>query len=712
MLRIAVQSKGRLYDETMMLLEEAGIKLNKAKRTLLLSAKDFPVEVLFLRDDDIPQSVANGTADVGIVGENEYVEKGSEAELIKRLGFSKCRLSLAIPKDEDYNGVTWFEGKTIATSYPGILKTFLQEKGIKANTHVITGSVEIAPGIGLADAIFDIVSSGSTLVSNQLKEVEVVMQSEALLIGNKDLTDEKREILNELLFRFEAIQMAEGKKYVLLNAPKDKLDEIIEVLPGMKSPTVTPLANGEWVSVGDSRETFLGNHRETEILGCRRNLGIANRENDIIIGIGMEIIKYPEYTEWKNISKRATMDVSTLFDTVRQVLDDVRINGDAAIRKYEKQFDKVDLTNLLVSEEEIAEAESLVSEDLKQAIRTAKENIETFHASQRFEGKKIQTAPGVVCWQKAVPIEKVGLYVPGGTAPLFSTVLMLAVPAQIAGCKEIVLCTPPSKTGKIHPAILFAAKVAGVNKICKVGGSQAIAAMAYGTESIPKVYKIFGPGNQYVTAAKQWVSLKEVAIDMPAGPSEVEVIADEFANPDFIAADFLSQAEHGVDSQAILVTTTEAIVEPVVKAIEEQLKRLPRLEITEKALAHSRIIVLKNTQEVIDFTNYYAPEHLIIQTRDYGEIAEKIRNAGSVFMGPYTPESAGDYASGTNHTLPTNGYAHAYSGVNLDSFIKKMTFQEISADGIRQLGDTIRTMAANEELEAHRNAVTVRLNAL
>lgn len=269
MLRIAVQSKGRLYDETMMLLEEAGIKLNKAKRTLLLSAKDFPVEVLFLRDDDIPQSVANGTADVGIVGKNEYVEKGSEAELIKRLGFSKCRLSLAIPKDEDYNGVTWFEGKTIATSYPGILKTFLQEKGIKANTHVITGSVEIAPGIGLADAIFDIVSSGSTLVSNQLKEVEVVMQSEALLIGNKDLTDEKREILNELLFRFEAIQMAEGKKYVLLNAPKDKLDEIIEVLPGMKSPTVTPLANGEWVSV----QSVIAEKHFWEIIGKLKSLG-------------------------------------------------------------------------------------------------------------------------------------------------------------------------------------------------------------------------------------------------------------------------------------------------------------------------------------------------------------------------------------------------------------------------------------------------------
>ena len=346
------------------------------------------------------------------------------------------------------------------------------------------------------------------------------------------------------------------------------------------------------------------------------------------------------------------------------------------------------------------------------AIRRAKENIERFHASQRFEGKKVETAPGVVCWQKAVAIEKVGLYIPGGTAPLFSTVLMLAVPARIAGCGEIVLCTPPGKDGKVHPAILFAAEVAGVSRIFKAGGIQAIAAMAYGTESVPKVYKIFGPGNQYVTAAKQLVSLKDVAIDMPAGPSEVEVIADETANPDFIAADFLSQAEHGADSQAILVTASEAVVEPVVKAIREQVERLPRKEITEKALSHSRVIVLRNQEEVIDFTNQYAPEHLIIQTRDFASIAERIENAGSVFLGPYTPESAGDYASGTNHTLPTNGYAKAYSGVNLDSFIKKITFQEITADGIRALGDTIRTMAANERLEAHRNAVTIRLNTL
>lgn len=426
----------------------------------------------------------------------------------------------------------------------------------------------------------------------------------------------------------------------------------------------------------------------------------------------MEIIKYPDRTKWGELTRRGTMDVTALFGTVRNVLDDVRQEGDAAIRKYEKQFDKVDLDAIRVSEEERNEARNLVSDDLKKAILNAKQNIETFHAAQRFEGKKIETAPGVVCWQKAVPIDKVGLYIPGGTAPLFSTVLMLAVPAHIAGCREIVLCTPPGKDGKIHPAILFAAEVAGVNCICKVGGSQAIAAMAYGTESVPKVYKIFGPGNQYVTAAKQWVSLKDVAIDMPAGPSEVEVIADATANPDFIAADFLSQAEHGIDSQAMMITADEAVVEPVVKAIDQQLSRLPRKEITEKALAHSRIIVLKDLQEVVDFTNLYAPEHLIIQTKEYALLAERIRNAGSVFLGSYTPESAGDYASGTNHTLPTNGYAHAYSGVNLDSFIKKMTFQEITAEGIAQLGDTIRTMAANEQLEAHKNAVTVRLNTL
>ena len=426
----------------------------------------------------------------------------------------------------------------------------------------------------------------------------------------------------------------------------------------------------------------------------------------------MEVIKYPSKADWPSLVKRPALDVTTLFDTVRTVLNEVRSEGDAAVKRYEEKFDKVTLSGLQVSEEEIKEARELVSEDLKQAIRTAKANIEKFHASQRFTGQKVETTSGVTCWQKAVAIEKVGLYIPGGTAPLFSTVLMLAVPAHIAGCKEIVLCTPPNREGKVHPAILFAAETAGVSKIFKAGGIQAIAAMAYGTESVPKVYKIFGPGNQYVTAAKQLVSLKDVAIDMPAGPSEVEVIADGTTNPDFIAADFLSQAEHGADSQAMLVTSAESIVSPVVAAIQQQLSELSRKDITAKALEHSRIIVLKDEQEVIAFTNMYAPEHLIIQTENYAHIAEQIENAGSVFMGPYTPESAGDYASGTNHTLPTNGYAKAYSGVNLDSFIKKITFQEITAEGIKNLGGTIQTMAGNEQLDAHRNAVTIRLKTI
>ena len=426
----------------------------------------------------------------------------------------------------------------------------------------------------------------------------------------------------------------------------------------------------------------------------------------------MEIIKYPNPDEWNKLIKRPALDVSSLFGTVQKVLDEVRTQGDEAVKKYGEQFDKVKISDLLVSETEINEAETLVNAELKEAILIAKNNIEKFHEAQKFNGNRIETTTGVTCWQKAVAIEKVGLYIPGGSAPLFSTVLMLAIPAKIAGCKEIVLCSPPNKEGKLHPAILYAAKIAGVSIIAKVGGIQAIAAMAYGTESVPKVYKIFGPGNQYVTAAKQLVSLKEVATDMPAGPSEVEVIADKNANPEFIAADFLSQAEHGPDSQAILVTTSEEIVEPVVKAVQEQLEKLPRKEITEKALLHSRIIVLKDDAEVIRFTNQYAPEHLIIQTNNYDFIADQITNAGSVFMGAYTPESAGDYASGTNHTLPTNGYARSYSGVNLDSFIKKITFQEITKEGIRNLGNTIEVMAAGEQLDAHRNAVTIRLSSL
>lgn len=426
----------------------------------------------------------------------------------------------------------------------------------------------------------------------------------------------------------------------------------------------------------------------------------------------MILISNPDKSQWQEILKRPVMNTENLFDTVRSVIDRVKTEGDRAVLDYEEKFDKVVLASLAVSEEEQQEAENLVSEDLKAAIRLAKQNIETFHAAQRFEGKKVQTQPGVTCWQKAVAIEKVGLYIPGGTAPLFSTVLMLAVPAKIAGCKEIVLCTPPGRDGKVHPAVLFAAKVAGVNRIFKAGGIQAIAAMAYGTESVPKVYKIFGPGNQYVTAAKQLVSLRDVAIDMPAGPSEVEVLADETANPVFVAADLLSQAEHGVDSQAILITTSVELQQAVKVEVERQLALLPRKEIAEKSLANSKLIVVDSMEEAIELTNTYAPEHLIIETEDYLSVAERIVNAGSVFLGSLTPESAGDYASGTNHTLPTNGYAKAYSGVSLDSFTRKITFQEIKPEGLNIIGPAIELMAANEQLDAHKNAVSVRLGQL
>lgn len=423
----------------------------------------------------------------------------------------------------------------------------------------------------------------------------------------------------------------------------------------------------------------------------------------------MQIIKYPERSKWASILARPQFDTSSLNNTVGTVLSDIRERGDKAVLEYEERFDKVKLSSLAVTSEEIEASESLVSEELKAAIRLAKGNIEIFHCSQIFESKKVETIQGVTCWQKAVAIEKVGLYIPGGTAPLFSTVLMLAVPAKIAGCKEIILCSPPNKEGKIHPAILFAAKESGVDKIFKIGGIQAVGAMAYGTESVPKVYKVFGPGNQYVMAAKQLVSLRDVAIDMPAGPSEVQVIADDTANPAFVAADLLSQAEHGADSQVILTTTSESFIADVLKEIENQLSELPRREIAEKALLNSKLILLKDNSEIIDITNQYAPEHLIIEAENYMKIADKVVNAGSVFLGHYTPESAGDYASGTNHTLPTSGYATAYSGVNLDSFVKKITFQEITQEGIRNLGPAIEIMAENEELFAHKNAVTLRL---
>lgn len=426
----------------------------------------------------------------------------------------------------------------------------------------------------------------------------------------------------------------------------------------------------------------------------------------------MNIIRYPERNEWSGLLKRSALKSESLRDTVLEVLDKVRKEGDRAVIGFEEKFDKVKLSSLAVTEQEFEEAEKKIGIELKAAILLALNNIRKFHMAQKFEGKKVETMPGVNCWQKAVAIEKVGLYVPGGTAPLFSTVLMLATPAKIAGCREIILCSPPDREGKIHPAILYAARAAGVSHVFKAGGVQAIGAMAYGTESIPKVYKIFGPGNQYVTTAKQQVSLRDVAIDMPAGPSEVAVLADAAADPTFVAADLLSQAEHGVDSQVILITDSEELLSKAAKEVERQLAELPRKDFASRSLESSKLILVKDMDEAIEMVNEYAPEHLIIETENYIDMAEKVVNAGSVFLGPFSPESAGDYASGTNHTLPTNGYAKAYSGVSLDSFIRKITFQEINAEGISLIGPAIQVMAANECLDGHKNAITVRLNSL
>ncbi len=431
----------------------------------------------------------------------------------------------------------------------------------------------------------------------------------------------------------------------------------------------------------------------------------------------MKIYKYPKREEWTEIITRPRLDLARLNETVSQVLADVRLRGDEAVKEYEQKFDKAELKSLAVTEAEMDEAEKLVSNELRDAIILAHHNIKVFHISQRFVGQKVKTQEGVTCWQKSVPIERVGLYIPGGTAPLFSTVLMLATPAKIAGCKEIVLCTPPTyhsprTTLQIHPAILVAARIAGVSKIFKAGGVQAIGAMAYGTESVPKVFKIFGPGNQYVMAAKQHVSLEEVAIDMPAGPSEVCVLADEKANAEFVAADLLSQAEHGIDSQVLLITTSEAKLAEIQEQVACQLDALPRKEMAAKALENSNFVLVNNTEEMIALSNLYAPEHLVIQTEDYEQLAERVVNAGSVFLGKYACESAGDYASGTNHTLPTHGYATAYNGVNLDSYCRKITFQHLTPEGIGHIGRAVELMAEAEQLDAHKNAMSVRIREI
>ena len=424
----------------------------------------------------------------------------------------------------------------------------------------------------------------------------------------------------------------------------------------------------------------------------------------------MKVFKYPDRTQWMEILRRPVFDSSSLEATVKNVLEEVRLGGDAAVRKFTLQFDKAEISEFRLSDKEVNESENYLSEELKKAIGVAKTNIEQFHRAQMRTDEFVETMPGVQCWRRMVAIERVGLYIPGGSAPLFSTILMLGIPAKLAGCKQIVLCSPPGVDGKLHPAILFTAKLVGIEKIFRVGGVQAIAAMSYGTESIPRVDKIFGPGNQYVTCAKQLVQKEGVAIDLPAGPSEVAVYADETGDPDFIASDLLSQAEHGIDSQAVFVTNHALLIDAVLKALDKQIALIPRKNIAIKALENSKIILVKNENEAIEVINEYAPEHLILACANADDLSENVINAGSVFLGNYSPESIGDYASGTNHTLPTNGHAKAYSGVSIDSFVRKITFQKVTQEGLANLGTTVEVMADAEGLVAHKNAVSIRKN--
>lgn len=424
----------------------------------------------------------------------------------------------------------------------------------------------------------------------------------------------------------------------------------------------------------------------------------------------MKIVQYPERAAWQQLLTRPAIDNSSLQQKVKEVMNAVKLQGDAAVKEFTRQFDGVELADLVVPEKEISEAAAMLPDELKQAIRQAALNIELFHQKQTATVEVVETMPGIQCWRRSIGIEKVGLYIPGGTAPLFSTILMLAIPARIAGCKKVVLCSPPGKDGKLNPAILYAASITGITSVYKIGGVQAIAAMAYGTDTVPKVYKIFGPGNQYVTCAKQLAQQEGIAIDMPAGPSEVCVLADDTADAAFVAADLLSQAEHGADSQVLLVTTSVALVEKVQTELEQQLAELPRKELAAKALDNSTAIVVKNREEALALVNEYAAEHLIISCKDADELAAQVVNAGSVFLGNYSPESVGDYASGTNHTLPTNGFAKAYSGVSVDSFVKKVTYQKLSQQGLQNIAETVVLMAEAEGLDAHANAVRVRLN--
>lgn len=725
-LRIAMQKSGRLSDDSRELLARCGIKINLHTQRLIAMAENMPIDILRVRDDDIPGLVMDGVVDLGIIGENvleeELLNRRAQGEdpryfTLRRLDFGGCRLSLATPVDEAWDGPAALNGKRIATSYPHLLKRYLDQKGVSFKSCLLNGSVEVAPRAGLADAICDLVSTGATLEANGLREVEVIYRSKACLIQRDgEMADAKQQLIDKLLTRIQGVIQARESKYIMMHAPSERLDEVIALLPGAERPTILPLAGDQQrvaMHMVSSETLFWETMEKLKALGASSILVLPIEDDGVIAMSFNTLIDWnscsPE--QQRELLMRPAISASeSISRTVAEILENVKNNGDRALREYSAKFDKTEVGALRVTEEEIQQASSRLSDELKQAMQVAVRNIDTFHTAQILPPVDIETQPGVRCQQVTRPIASVGLYIPGGSAPLFSTVLMLATPARIAGCKKVVLCSPPP----IADEILYAAQLCGVKEVFNVGGAQAIAALALGTESIPKVDKIFGPGNAYVTEAKRQVSqrLDGAAIDMPAGPSEVLVIADSGATPDFVASDLLSQAEHGPDSQVILLTPDATLAEGVAKTVERQLAELSRAETARQALSASRLIIAKDLAQCVAISNAYGPEHLIIQTRNARELVDEITSAGSVFLGDWSPESAGDYASGTNHVLPTYGYTATCSSLGLADFQKRMTVQELTPQGFSALAATIETLAAAELLTAHKNAVTLRVNAL
>lgn len=679
-LRIAIQKKGRLSKESQALLKQCGVKFNVMGERLVVHSENMPIDLLLVRDDDIPGLIMDGVVDLGFIGENELEEVrldrkalGEPCEFVqlRRLDFGGCRLSIAIDKDEEYNGPQDLAGKRIATTYPQLLKAYMDEAGVPFSTCMLTGSVEVAPRAGLADAIADLVSTGATLEANGLKEAEVIFRSKATLIQRIGEFDaDKAELINKLLTRMQGVQQAKESKYIMLHAPAGKLEQIKALLPGAEDPTVLPLsADKQKVAVHlvSTENLFWETMEQLKELGASSILVLPIEKNDGVTA--MRTVVWQSLSEEQQdaiLERPAIAEGANITAAVADVIAKVRTQGDAALLELTEKFDRVKPESIRVPSKEINAASERLSAEMKQALEQAYSNIAKFHKAQKPQPIKVETQPGVMCEQVTRPIQKVGLYIPGGSAPLPSTVLMLGVPAKIAGCRKVVLCSPPP----IADEILYVAKLCGIDEVYNVGGGQAVAAMAYGTKSVSKVDKIFGPGNAYVTEAKRQVSndFRGAAIDMPAGPSEVLVIADETADPDFIAADLLSQAEHGPDSQVVLVTPSPIVADQVTDAVQRQLKALSRADIAQKALASSLIIISESITQAVSISNYYGPEHLIVQTKNPRELLPLLDNAGSIFLGDWSPESAGDYASGTNHVLPTYGYTRTYSSLGLADF--------------------------------------------